>query len=288
MSGPPRLSLHVGDYLKDTPPVSRVNWEHHGIYLLALMVCWNVPHCRLPDEDAWLAERFGCTVDELQKFVRPILSKYFKRRGSWLTQKRLKVEFTFISESSEKQSNRAKSGWNKRKNKSRGIITAIPEQVSGNAPLSPSPSLPLSTAVARDGDLETKLRKAAGWERESHPNLSIVGPIEQLIAQGSDLLRDVLPVVKALAPKARRKTSWNYFVDAIAEATLARKGAGAKLNGHKRTPLDWHTFDHEMYAKVVRSAKQQDKWPAEFGPIDKIPPDLMDDELRRICERRAH
>lgn len=52
--------------------------------------------------------------------------------------------------------------------------------------------------------------------------------------------------------------------------------------------LDWHTFDDEMYARVVRSAKQQDKWPAEFGPIDKIPPDLMDDELRRICERRAH
>ena len=73
-------------------------------------------------------------------------------------------------------------------------------------------------ARARDPDLETRLREAARWQSEPHPNLAITGQIEALIDAGADLEADVLPVVRALAPQARTKTSWKYFVSAIARA----------------------------------------------------------------------
>jgi len=75
--------------------------------------------------------------------------------------------------------------------------------------------------------LEQKLRKAAGWERESHPNLSIVGPIVELIATGSSLELDILPVVKASASRANGRTSWKYFIPGIRDATKTRLGIRA-------------------------------------------------------------
>lgn len=136
--------------------------------------------------------------------------------------------------------------------------------------------------------LEAALRQAAGWEQEPHPGLCVTGPIEQLIASGSDLERDVLPVVKTLAPKARSRSSWNFFVDAIADATKARLAAGGKLGNGKGTPLDWKTFDHAEYAKVVGYAKRHREWPEYFGPVDRIPADLVDDELRKITGAAAN
>jgi hypothetical protein len=73
--------------------------------------------------------------------------------------------------------------------------------------------------------LEKKLRKAAGWEREISPNLAITGPIQALIDSGCILEVDVLPVVKAIAPKARTRSNWNYFINAIQQARDDRLGA---------------------------------------------------------------
>ena len=75
------------------------------------------------------------------------------------------------------------------------------------------------------GELETKLRKAAGWESHPAPNLAVTGPIETLIASGAILETDVLPVLKAHAPRVRRPSSWNYFVPIIQDAVQARLAA---------------------------------------------------------------
>ena len=76
------------------------------------------------------------------------------------------------------------------------------------------------------GELEAKLRKAAGWESQPSPNLAVTGPIETLIASGAILETDVLPVVKAHAPRVRRPSSWRYFVPIIQDAMQARLAAG--------------------------------------------------------------
>jgi len=65
-------------------------------------------------------------------------------------------------------------------------------------------------------DLEHRLREAAGWQSEPAPMLSVTGEIQALIENGADLETDVLPVVKALAPKCGNRTSWRYFLSAIA------------------------------------------------------------------------
>lgn len=91
-------------------------------------------------------------------------------------------------------------------------------------------------ARARDSsaDLEARLREAAGWQAEPHPKLAVTGPIEALLANGADLDLDVLPVVKALGPKARNRTTWNYFVSAIAQARDDRVSASTLVS----TPQD--------------------------------------------------
>ena len=76
------------------------------------------------------------------------------------------------------------------------------------------------------GELEAKLREAAGWQQQPHPNLAVTGPIEELIASGAILERDVLPVIRAHAPRVRRPTSWRYFIPIIQEAVQTRLAAG--------------------------------------------------------------
>lgn len=88
-------------------------------------------------------------------------------------------------------------------------------------------------ARARDPDLETRLREAAGWQSEPHPNLAVTGQIEALIDAGADLEADVLPVVRALAPQARTKTSWKYFVSAIARTRDDRMAAAKIVTGRQ-------------------------------------------------------
>lgn len=132
MSGPPRLPLHVGDYLKDTPPISRVNWEHHGIYLLALMIAWSTPQCRLPNDPQWLARRFGCTVDDYHELVEPVLLEYFDNSGNWLRQKRLAEEHENVRDFSKKQSDRRKSKKTNEKTPNRKANPVKPESSSGS------------------------------------------------------------------------------------------------------------------------------------------------------------
>lgn len=69
-----------------------------------------------------------------------------------------------------------------------------------------------------DANLEHQLREAAGWLNEPAPNLAVTGEIQALISNGADLHADVLPTVRALAPRASSRTSWRYFVKAIARA----------------------------------------------------------------------
>lgn len=86
-----------------------------------------------------------------------------------------------------------------------------------------------SPAALRSQELETKLRKAAGWESHPSPKLFITGPIEQLIETGASLERDVLPVISAIAPKVS-KPNWNFFIDPIREAMAKRVSAGRPLD----------------------------------------------------------
>lgn len=95
---------------------------------------------------------------------------------------------------------------------------------------SPSSSASGSADAGRGLEaLETKLREAAGWQSEPHPGLFVTGPIAAVIAAGASLDLDVLPVVKAMAPRVNGRTGWKYFIGPIRDAMAARLKAGAPV-----------------------------------------------------------
>jgi len=66
-----------------------------------------------------------------------------------------------------------------------------------------------------DRTLEAALRQAAGMENDPSPNLFVVGPVHALIAEGYDLERHILPVVRSLKAQGKRWSNWKYIVPAV-------------------------------------------------------------------------
>lgn len=88
------------------------------------------------------------------------------------------------------------------------------------------PTVPSPSELS--GDLEKRLRKAAGWEAATIRGLSSVGPIVALLEAGASLELDVLPTVAATAHKADTKT-WKFFLHGIRRAWEDRVTAGKPL-----------------------------------------------------------
>jgi uncharacterized protein YdaU (DUF1376 family) len=107
--------------------------DEFGVYMKLLIAMWRAPNQRLPNDDQWLARRFVRSVEAVRQTIRPLIQEFCQTDGNWITQKRLLREFAFVSESRKKQSDRAKSRWNKENGLSRG------NAASGNAP-TPTPT----------------------------------------------------------------------------------------------------------------------------------------------------
>lgn len=164
--------------------------------------------------------------------------------------------------------------------------TPVPTPVERPLQLSTATATAISRAKLSWDELETKLRQAAGWQSEPHPNLSVVGQIAALIDSGADLERDVLPIVKAKAPLVRKRTSWNFFVDPIREARDKRLAIQAPQPQSATAPI-WENWTDRQYEAAIIAAKRGGRWPETFGPIERIPEHLVDDELKRILRRAA-
>lgn len=74
--------------------------------------------------------------------------------------------------------------------------------------------------------IEADLREAAGLQSNPSPMLMVVAPILGLLDRGFDIESDILPVVRAVASRAKRAPqSWDYFVKPIIEAAERRTEA---------------------------------------------------------------
>jgi uncharacterized protein YdaU (DUF1376 family) len=137
----PALPLFTDAYLADTAHLSDAE---NGIYIKILMVMWRSPDCRIPNDDAWIARRFGKTILEVEKQIRPLLTEFCRSDGNWLSQKRLQIEWEWCRDKRKKNSDTAKSRWEKEKTLSIRSTNGHSERsttnrISGNAPF---PSLP--------------------------------------------------------------------------------------------------------------------------------------------------
>lgn len=125
----PYMKWYPSDYLADTPPASAATWEHHGIYTLLLFKTWLMASHTLPDDDKWLALHMGCSVEDVQARVRPVLEMYFERRqGKW-SHRRLNRDIAKAASFSKKQSANAKALKTPKKNEAK----PKPKEPSGSA-----------------------------------------------------------------------------------------------------------------------------------------------------------
>jgi uncharacterized protein YdaU (DUF1376 family) len=116
----PALPLWTDAYLADCDHLTDAE---HGRYVLMLMHMWRAPKRRFPNDDVWLARKFRRSLEAVQTELRPLIREFFQTDGNWLFHKRLEREFQRLSAMSTKQSDRAKSRWNKEKDACRGNAT---------------------------------------------------------------------------------------------------------------------------------------------------------------------
>ena len=122
----PALPLWTDAYLADTRHLSHAE---HGRYLLMLMDMWRMPEKRFPNDDAWLARKFGCAEHEVDELFRPLIREFFQSDGNWICQKRLTREWHRLKKTTQRQSDNAKARWNKENDGSHGSTTvALPPQ----------------------------------------------------------------------------------------------------------------------------------------------------------------
>lgn len=127
----PCLPFWTDAYLGDCAHLSDAE---HGRYLLLLIAMWRAPKQRLPNDDEWLSRKFSRSVERIVSEFRPLITEFCRTDGNWIWQDRLKREWNFVSLKRQKNSDRSKSGWEKRKRR----CSADGEQMLSNAP-TPTP-----------------------------------------------------------------------------------------------------------------------------------------------------
>lgn len=98
-----------------------------GLYLRLLIQMWRSPSSDgcVPDDDSWLAKRFGKTPEVVAAELRPLIAEFCQKRpGGKVTQRRLQRELENVRKYRAKQSQNAKSLWNKKKGISHGMSLA--------------------------------------------------------------------------------------------------------------------------------------------------------------------
>jgi uncharacterized protein YdaU (DUF1376 family) len=127
------LPLFTDAWVADTKHLSRLA---RGTYMDLLILIWRSPECRVPNDDAWLAPRLAMTLEEVAAELRPLITEFCQSDGNWVTQKRLRKEFTYCNKKREIQSVAAKARWDNNKKSN----SAMPAGIAPSPSPSPSPS----------------------------------------------------------------------------------------------------------------------------------------------------
>lgn len=248
MTAPPRLQIHIGDYLKDTPAVSRVTWEHHGIYILALFIAWNVPGIRLPNDPKWLALRFGCTQEDLETHVMPVIKTYFKLVRTFWYQKRLTEEHEFVLAQSEKQRARVNVRWAKEKDVYHGNTVAEPRNASGNTTLCNTPTpTPTPTPIEEESKKKSQTISSHGDKNGKEPGgqerVTVKDPDQRMVRFMRKLSKEIPdPGWTILAAATSPSLPEHAQCLAICKDAALRLGKG--------WPKNWPT-DHAIFDRLV-------------------------------------
>lgn len=91
--------------------------EEFGRYMRILILMWRTPQCRIPDDPNWISKRINCDAIAYRLHIHPIMQEFctiIEENGSkWWIQKRLRKEYVYVQDLSEKRRAAAKSRWKK-------------------------------------------------------------------------------------------------------------------------------------------------------------------------------
>jgi uncharacterized protein YdaU (DUF1376 family) len=266
-------SFHIGDYMTKTRHLS---WEEDMAYRRLLDVYYGTEKPLPADKRAVYRLVLAQTAKHRQA-VDVVLTEFFTLTADGYENARCNAEIDAAAAKREKAAQSARRRWeaeHAKQTQSEGNANAMRTHSEGNAPTpTPTPNPNVSDRVvarAREGDLEALqvvLREASGWQNEPAPNLHVTGPVWALMEAGADLDLDVIPAVRASASQASNRSSWNYFLKAIARARDQRIAA-AKIvthpsamrpaNGSSSKPSRAEAFailDDVVDAAIARAAR---------------------------------
>ena len=98
----------------------------HGRYLLLIMLVWKSPQRRIPNDPEWIGRKLRRSAAECQSQIMPLVKEFCQTNGNWITQKRITKEWNFLENRSKKQSDSAKSRWQKEKNNASAYAEDMP------------------------------------------------------------------------------------------------------------------------------------------------------------------
>jgi uncharacterized protein YdaU (DUF1376 family) len=272
----PRMSLHIGDYLKDT---RHLRAPLHGAYLLLIMHYWATGG--LPDDDQQLAS-IACMTDPEWKRWRPIIRKLFE--DDW-KHGRIDLE---LATAQAKYDKRVKAG------KKGGDAKAAAKQKPSNA--TPPPYQPITLtdnpkeqASARADQDVIDARVAIVQIFEAVGQLPPdTGRVEVWKAQAYDL-KLVVATIRASVRHGKTIGNLAFFDNAIREAHEKRNPAPVPAK-----PIIWDTII-TIYAKGL--AAGDPFWPPRMGPDPgeagcRCPPEILrahgiNPETGKLIEQQA-
>jgi len=276
MSEGPWIRFFPSDWLAGTRGMSAAET---GIYitLIAMMYERGEP---LRDDRTRLARLCGTTPAALKSTLETLIDEdkiQVIDGGYW--NRKVGVETEFRREKSTSARDAADKRWkNKQQNQRRDDADAMPEQSGRNANHNhiPEDASQAQHPVDADGRvdlnlLEEQLRKAAGLERDPGAGLFVLAPIIGLIEAGHDLQLDILPTIKSVMARSRRKPrTWDYFVEAIREASARRRGAEQAGLAPAAAPEAKGGDIFQQFAQEARNGSGRDRG-SDGVVIDAVP-----------------
>lgn len=223
MSSPPWMPLAIDDYLADTAHLSLIE---NGAYMALIMRYWK--DGGLPSDERMVARYSRMSADQWAE-SRDVLAAFFD--DGW-HHKRIDAELAKAAEIIGKRKSAAeqrhgKSNARAEQVQSTSTYTGVPPSPKP-LPVEDRPQTQQPLASRGRADLvllESRLREAGDMASDVSPGLLSLAPILGLLDAGHDLEADILPTIKALAARAKRRPkSWDYFTEAIKEASAKRRG----------------------------------------------------------------
>jgi uncharacterized protein YdaU (DUF1376 family) len=238
----PALPLWTDAYMADTTHLSDAE---HGRYLLLLVHLWRAPQQRLPNDNAWLARKFGRSEQAIENEWRPLIREFCQCDGNWITQKRLSVEFSYVKKLSAQRTEAVKSRWRKHKEHyERNTVTH-------GSRITPTPTPIIETLSSTESLARASVLAQASKEQKKAEALSGALPAGPYLPRAK-LARGMRWPSTAIVPDAWRAMAGSArLAHGLPEIDLgleaekftnywsAKSGAGAAKVNWRRTWINW-------------------------------------------------